>query len=152
MTFRLLADGIWFVFLLGMLTYFLRQKNKLLKLKKWPKVKGRIINLQWEEENNRIWPQLVYQYQVEEKIYQGELLFEETLPRDTNSRLARAIAHRAVLAYQNHQEIDVFYNPNNPEDSVLDITVPLKLSIIIWLLWFLIGLHVVVVWTRWFHS
>jgi hypothetical protein len=49
------------------------------------------------------------------------------------------------VAYEEDADIDVFYNPNNPTQAALDITMPRKLNLIVGLLLALIILHLVVV-------
>lgn len=140
-----LLDVAWLVFLLTILRHFWRERQILAQTKFWLITKGRITVFEWTREGPRLWPSIEYTYQVFDKDFYGEYLFLDTSHNNPNSKYARRVAYRAAMAYENDEEIDVFYNPNNPQQAVLDITMPRKLNLIITLLVALIVFHLVVV-------
>lgn len=131
-----------------MLWYFWRDRQFLAQAKYWLITKGRITLFEWTQEGPRLWPKIQYTYQVFDKDFYGEYLFLDTAHNNPNSKYARNIAYRAAMAYEDDVDIDVFYNPNNPQQAVLDITIPRKLNLIIVLLLILIILHLVIVGER----
>lgn len=145
MSWQGLLDLVWLIFLLSMLRHFWRDRQLLAQTKFWLITKGHITVFEWTREGHRLWPRVEYTYQVFDQDFQGEYLFLDTAHNNPNSKYARTVAYRAAIAYENDEEIDVFYNPNNPQQAVLDITMPRKLNIIIALLVMLIILHLVVV-------
>jgi len=50
-----------------------------------------------------------------------------------------------AMAFKEETEIDVYYNPNNPEQSALDVTMPWKLNLIILLVGLFLALHVIII-------
>ena len=90
-----------------------------------------------------------YKYQVLNQEYYSEYFFLDTSLNNPNSKYARTVAYRAALAYEEDSEIDVFYNPNDPRQAVLDITIPRKLNLIIILLISFIAVHIAFVLTHW---
>lgn len=128
---RWLLDLGWFVFLIVLFHHFWRDRQALLQAKSWLKAKGHITHCEWTEAGHSIWPKLEYSYQVYDKELVGTYLFLDTAHNNPNSKYARRIAYEAAMAFKNHQEIDVYYNPNNPEQSALDVMMPVKLTLII---------------------
>lgn len=141
MSWHSFLDLAWLILLLFMLVYFWRDRHLLQQTKYWLITKGRITSFEWAQEGARIWPRISYVYHVFDQEFQSEYLFLDTSHNSPQSKYARGVAYRAAVAYQNDEEIDVFYNPNNPHQAALDITMPLKLNIIIILLIALIVLH-----------
>ncbi|WP_078767506.1 DUF3592 domain-containing protein [Legionella maceachernii] len=131
-----------------MLRYFWRDRRALAQTRSWLITKGRITSFEWTREGPRLWPRIKYHYQVFDQDFEGEYLFLDTAHNTPNSKYARKVAYKAAMAYERNAEIDVFYNPNNPEQAVLDIAMPKKLNLIILLLIMLIILHLVVVTVR----
>lgn len=142
---RGMLDLAWLFFLLFMLWHFWRARQFLAQAKDWLITKGRITVFKWTREGPRVWPKIQYAYQVLDHDFLGEYLFLDTSHNNPNSKYARKVAYRAAMAYENDSEIDVFYNPNNPQQAVLDITIPRKLNLIIILLVFLVILHLAVI-------
>ena len=88
-----------------------------------------------------IWPKIEYTYQVHDQDLIGEYLFLDTSHNNPNSKYSRLVAYKAAVAFKENSEIDVYYNPNNPEQSALDVTIPIKLNIILCLISVLIVIH-----------
>lgn len=145
MSSRGMLDLAWLFFLLFMLWHFWRARQFLAQTKYWLITKGRITVFKWTHEGPRWWPQIQYSYQVFDQDFCGQYLFLDTSHNNPNSKYARKVAYRAAMAYEDDREIDVFYNPNNPQQAVLDITIPRKLNLIIVLLGLLVILHFVVI-------
>ncbi|MBA2657474.1 MAG: DUF3592 domain-containing protein [Tatlockia sp.] len=143
-----MLDLIWLVFLLYLLGHFWCDRRILAKAKYWLITKGRISHFEWARSGRLLWPKITYNYQVFEQEYSSEYLFLDTAHNNPASKYARLVAYRAAVAYEDDKEIDVYYNPNNPSQAVLDITIPRKLNIIISLLLALVLLHLAVVIAR----
>ena len=75
-------------------------------------------------------------------------MFIDTTHNDPNSAYARRVAYQAVDAYKKDEYIDVYYNPDRPEQAVLDRTVPRKLNLILCFIAALIMLHLVITISR----
>jgi hypothetical protein len=148
MSWRGMLDLIWLFFLFYLLWHFWRDRQFLAQAQYWLITKGRITLFEWVREGPRLWPKIQYKYQVFDHDYYGEYLFLDTSLNNPNSKYAREIAYRAAMAYEDDVDIDVFYNPNNPEQAALDITIPRKLNLIVALLIGLIIVHFVVVLAR----
>jgi hypothetical protein len=148
LSWRGVLDIIWIIFLFYLLWHFLREWQSLAKARDWLITKGRITHFEWARAGRQLWPKIKYNYQVFDQNYSSEYLFLDTSHNNPNSKYARHVAYRAALAYEEDADIDVFYNPNNPAQAALDITMPRKLNLIIGLLLGLIILHLVVVIVR----
>ena len=135
MSWRGLLDILWLLFLLSMVWHFWRERQLLTQTKFWLITKGRITSFEWTKVGPRLWPRIEYRYQVFDKDFQGEYLFLDTSHNNPNSKYARQVAYRAAMAYENDEEIDVYYNPNNPYQAVLD-TLSNKINLIIACCWF----------------
>ncbi|CEK09402.1 DUF3592 domain-containing protein [Legionella hackeliae] len=144
-TWRWLLDLLWLAFLLALLLHFWQDRKNFLKIQSWFLTKGRITQFLWTQEGYRLWPKIEYSYRVLDQDFQGERLFPETMHINLNSKYAREVAYRAALAYEKDVDIDIYYNPYNPQEAVLDITMPRKLTLIIILLTALILFHLVIV-------
>jgi hypothetical protein len=149
MSWQGILDLLWLIFLLLMLWYFWRDRQFLAQTQSWLITKGRITLFEWTREGPRLWPKIQYSYQVFEHDYFGEYLFLDTSLNNPNSKYARQVAYRAAIAYEEDVEIDVYYNPNDPSQAVLDTTIPHKLNFIISLLLVLIILHLTVIVHHW---
>lgn len=142
---RGILDLSWLVFLLFIFYHFWKTRSFLQQTENWLITKGRITSVNWTKEGHRIWHKVAYVYQVFDEDFHGEYLFLDTSHNNPNSKYARRVAYKAAMAYENDQEIDVFYNPNNPQQSALDIKIPTKLNLIVFLLILLILLHLGVI-------
>ncbi|MCL9684466.1 DUF3592 domain-containing protein [Legionella maioricensis] len=138
---RWMLDIGWLIVLLILLSHFLRDRKTLLQAQSWLKVKGRITSCEWVEQGHSIWPKIEYSYQVYDKDLVGEHLFLDTKHNSPNSKYSRLIAYKAAVAYKENAEIDVYYNPNNPEQSALDVAMPSKLNIILLLIAAMLVIH-----------
>ena len=144
---RWILDFGWLFFLFILLRHFWRVRQLLVHASSWLKAKGRITRCEWTQVGHHIWPKIEYSYQVYEQDLTGEYLFLDTAHNNPSSNYSRRIAYNAAVAFTENKEIEVYYNPNQPEQSALDITIPYKLNFIIGLLSGLILLHLgVVIW------
>ncbi|AUH71188.1 Protein of uncharacterised function (DUF3592) [Legionella sainthelensi] len=138
---RCMLDLVWLFFLLILFRHFWQDRQALVRAKSWLITQGRITSCEWTEVGHSIWPKIEYSYQVDDKDLTGEYLFLDTAHNNPNSKYSRSIAYKAAVAFKEDKEIDVYYNPNNPEQSALDVTVPTKLNIILILIGSFIILH-----------
>lgn len=139
---RWVLDTGWLLFLLLLFRHFWRDRNALLQSKSWLKVSGHITRCDWTKVGHNIWPKIEYTYQVHDKDLIGEYLFLDTSHNSPNSKYSRLIAYKAAVAFKQNSAIDVYYNPNDPEQSALDVTIPRKLNIILILIGLLIVFHI----------
>jgi hypothetical protein len=142
-----LIDIAWLLFLALLLKHFWQDRQLLVQASHWLITKGRITQVLWTQEGHHLWPKIEYTYQIYERDFQGEYLFLDTSHNNPNSKYAKKVAYRAAIAFQNDEEIEVYYNPNNPLQAALDVRIPLKLNVIIALLVVLMVVHLtMIVW------
>ena len=137
---RWILDLGWLAVLFLLFWHFWRDRQVLLQAQSWLQVKGHITQYELTTVGHSVWPKIEYTYQVHDKDLLGEYLFLDTAHNNPNSKYARFIAYKAALAFKEDAEIDVYYNPNHPEQSALDVTMPKKLNVIL----ILIGIFMVV--------
>lgn len=138
---RWMLDLGWLVVLLGIFIHFWRDRQSLVRAKTWLKAKGHVTSCEWTRAGHSVWPKIEYTYQVHDKDLVGEYLFLDTAHNTPNSKYARRIAYKAAVAFKEEEEIDIYYNPNHPEQSALDVTMPKKLNVILILIGILIALQ-----------
>lgn len=142
---RAFLDFSWLAILLMMFRHFWKNRQVLLDAQDWLKAKGHITQYKLVREGHSLWPKLEYEYLVYDQNLIGHYLFLDTAHNNPHSKYARAVAYKAALAYQDHLEIDVYYNPNRPEESALDVTMPSKLTAILVVIGMLIAVQLVLI-------
>lgn len=148
---KTLVDLGWLVFLLLVFRYFWRARRVTGQTKHWVKTRGRVTQCEWAVQGHSIWPKIEYIYQIDDNDVTGEYLFLDTVHNDPNSKYARNMAYKVANAYKNNEDIDVYYNPDKPEEAVLDTTIPRKLNLILVFTATLIILHLVITGLRLFR-
>ncbi|MDR3501902.1 MAG: DUF3592 domain-containing protein [Legionella sp.] len=148
---RWLLDLGWLVVLLSIFIHFWRDRQSLVRAKTWLKAKGQVTRCEWTKAGHSVWPKIEYTYQVHEKDLVGEYLFLDTAHNTPNSKYARRIAYKAAVAFKEEEEIDIYYNPNHPEQSALDVTLPKKLNVILILIGILIVFQLGVIFWHCLH-
>lgn len=138
---RGITDLVWLGFLLFILIYFWRKRQEAKQSLNWLKTTGQIISCEFTRDKHRIWPKIEYAYQVNEQEYIAEHLFPDTFHNNPESKYARKIAYKAAMAWKNHEEITVYYDPFYPQRAALDVKIPLKLNVVIVLVSLLIMIH-----------
>jgi len=138
---NLLSAG-WLLFLCLLWLYFFRQWHKLYRMKFWPITQGNITSFNLRAEGTLLWPDIEYRYLVDGEEYVSAYLFADTTHNTPGSQYSRRLAHRIAVAYQTGEAVDVYYNPTEPEQAVLDVRIPGKLKFIIILLSALIVLEI----------
>lgn len=146
-----MLDLVWLLFLLVMLFYFWQERRHLKKSLRWPQTTGHITQFNWTKEGHQLWPKITYAYWVNEQEYIGDSLLLSSAHTSYSSAHARKVAYRAAMAFERNEAIDVYYNPEAPDQAVLDIRLPKKLDVIILLLLFFIALHLTIVGYHWLH-
>jgi len=141
LSWRSVADMAWLIFLLVMLRHFWLERWVLQEAHYWLLTTGQVTRLEWTQEGHQLWPKIEYTYQVNDRDFLGEYFFLDTAHNNPNSKYARKVAYRAAVAYQKGEAISVYYNPENPQQSALDVHIPYKLNVIIGLLIVLIVSH-----------
>ncbi|MDP1603506.1 MAG: DUF3592 domain-containing protein [Legionella sp.] len=138
---RGLMDIAWLLFLLLLLRHFWQDRRALEKARHWLITRGRITKFLWTREGTHLWPKIEYTYHIYDQDFTGEYFFLDTSHNNPNSNYSRQVAYRAAIAFEKDEEIDVYYNPNNPVQAALDVRIPVKLNVIIVLLLALIAVH-----------
>lgn len=136
-----LLDLGWLAFLLILLRHFWLKRTVLTAAQSWLKTKGYITACEWTEVGHSRWPKIEYTYEVNEKELVGEYLFLDTTHNNPNSKYSRHVAYNVAVCFKEEREIEVYYNPNNPHESALDIAIPSKLNTILCIISVLIVLH-----------
>lgn len=145
LSWRGVLDWLWLFFLFFLLRHFWLERRFFKRAQSWLLIKGQITQLEWIQEAHRVWPKIEYTYQLFDKEWVGEHFFLDSTLNTPNSRDARQVAYRVAMAFKNDEEIDIYCNPDNPREAVLDITIPPKLNVIIGLLVALIALHLIAI-------
>lgn len=138
-------DMVWLLFLLFLLWHFWQERQTLVSASHWLITRGRITQFVWTKEGHHLWPEIEYSYQLFDQEFKGEYFFLDTSRNNPNSKYARKVAYHAAMAFENDEEIEIYYNPDNPLQSALDVRIPTKLNVIIGLVLFLLVLHLVIV-------
>jgi hypothetical protein len=145
LTWQSALDLGWFIFLMLLLLYFLRVRWRIQQAASWEKTKGQITRCEWITQAHRLWPKVEYLYKVGEREFMGEEMFYDTSHRTLNNPYARKVAYEVAQAFKNNEDVEVFYNPEEPDEAVLDITIPGKLNLILVLIGLLITFHLTIV-------
>ncbi len=130
-SFKMAIELGWCIFLLFLLRHFWQSRQVLINARGWLKATGYITQCELVHAGHNVWPKIEYEYLVYEQTLIGHYLFLDTAHNNPNSKYARKIAYDAITAYNSHLEIDVYYNPNRPEESALDVSMPIKLNVIL---------------------
>lgn len=141
----LFLDLGWLLLLSFLLGYFWYVRRQAVRAREWNKAKARIVRCELIREGPRLWPKIEYIYNVDQQDYVGEHLFFDTSHQNPNSLQARQLAYYVANAYKNDEDIEIYYNPNHPEQAVISIRVPWKLNLIISLITTLIALHITII-------
>lgn len=144
------VDIGWLVLLFIVFYHFWQARAQLAEAKSWLITKGKITHCEWVTMGQSIWPKIEYSYEVYNKELVGHYLFLDTAHNNPNSTYARRVAYRVALAFKDNSDIDVYYNPNHPEQSALDVIIPKKLNVILIVVGALILLQVAMILSRFF--
>lgn len=142
---RTLLDISWLTVLLLLLYHFWQKRNILIEAQDWLRVKGHITRYQLVQVGHSVWPKIEYVYRVHDKDLLGHYLFLDTAHNSPSSKYSRRIAYTTAVAYNEQLEVDVYYNPNHPEQSALDVTMPIKLTVIVLVIAGLIAVHLAII-------
>lgn len=137
-----LLDLAWLLLLLAMLRHYWQKKHNLSIAQSWIKTKGHVITCQWIKVGHSLWPKIEYGYHVGDVEMIGEHLFLESAANNPASKYSRAVAYKTAVAFKESSDIDVYYNPDDPTQSALDIAVPYKLYLILIVICLLIAVQV----------
>lgn len=149
---KTVLDIGWLIFLIGLFAYFWNVRKRTTQTQLWFKTPGRIIYCELATFEASVWPKIEYEYQVNEQEFTNQTIFLDMIHNNPHSKHARGLAFRLVSAYKEDENIDVYYNPDNPEQAVLDTTTPWKLNIILGGITALFLLHGVIVISRFLPS
>lgn len=145
-----MLDTGWLVILLLVFGYFWQRRQVLVNAQGWLITKGHITSCKWTQAGHSVWPEIEYKYEVYNRVLYGHYLFLDTTHNTPNSAYARQIAYKVALAFKENSEIDVYYNPNKPEQSALDLSIPKKLNLILAInAAFILVQVLVIIWRHW---
>jgi len=102
---------------------YFRNKQKAKASQTWPSVKGRIVstNIRLEEigdeDTSRMEyiPEVHFEYEVDEMTFKGKRFSFGSEPSFGSAEKAR----KFLQPYPDGQEVDLFYNPEDPGEAVL---------------------------------
>jgi hypothetical protein len=93
--------------------------------KNWPSASGTITFSGWRESQDQdghirttSYPDIRYEYVVSERTYKNDQVGFWNIPLNRGG--SGGIARDIVRKYNKGDSVEVFYNPNDPKDSVLD--------------------------------
>jgi hypothetical protein len=138
---RWMLDMGWLLFLLILLRHFWRERQMLIHAQSWVQVKGQITAYEWTKLGHSAWPKIEYSFLVQDQEMTGVCLFLDKAHNNPGSSYSRHIAYNVAVAFKEGTEVNVYYNPYDPEQSALDISVPRKLNIILIVMGVLIIIH-----------
>ncbi len=125
MTKRILFIIIFISFLLVVLFsgyYSIKKIYNFLETKNWPSVKGNILNIQINksidqfEQIDIYFPVIEYQYRIDNNYYSSDSIYSENYPAGFPHK---KMAITFLNHYQAGTKIEVFYNPQNFNQSFL---------------------------------
>lgn len=135
---------------MGLFVHFWRVRQMTRETKLWFKTQGYITECELVTYEHSLWPKIEYVYKVDDQEFTGDVLFLDIAHINLHSAHARDVAYSAANAYKQNDPIDVYYNPENPEQAVLDTTIPWKLNLILGFIIGLLLLHVVILLNRYY--
>jgi hypothetical protein len=108
----------------GLVIWAISLQLKISASRGWSSTPGRIITSELATRStaasrgnfSAYYPKVVYEYQVGGQTYQGDRIMFGQFPAHSSPDLAR----RKLAQYQLHSTGQVFYNPANPSDAVLE--------------------------------
>lgn len=142
----------WLIVLFILFRHFWSDRQHLLQVKTWLKTKGHVTHLEWVSVGQSLWPKIEYTYQVNDKDIIGEYLFLDTAHNNPHSQYSRNVAYKTAIAFKENSEVVVYYNPNHPDESALDVTIPGKLNLIIFLIGIVMVFHVCLMCYKYFEG
>ncbi|HEY6073142.1 MAG TPA: DUF3592 domain-containing protein [Anaerolineales bacterium] len=99
--------------------YFMRRKMR--EVSEWPYTQGRVTESALEsrsgEEGSTDYPRVRYSYQMLGRAYQGSQIA-------TGPEVGGSGARRVIERYPAGAAVRVYYNPQNPEEAVLEQKAP----------------------------
>jgi hypothetical protein len=125
-----------------MAIYFWRARQVALQPKFWMNIKGQVTRCEWTQNSHNKWPIIEYRYTIDGRDFKGSSLFLDTTHNVPQSAYVRHLVYRTAIACEKKEEINVYYNPEHPEQAVLDTAIPKKLDWILGVIALLIAGHV----------
>jgi len=93
--------------------------------KSWSSTPGEVLESNIEEDSDGWAPRVRYSFEVMGRRYTNDRLYFHIPPRTLYERGAEA----HLVPYPVGKQIDVYYNPQNPQDAVLDRRMPFWLPV-----------------------
>ena len=108
----------------GLVIWAISLQLKISASRRWSSTPGRIINSELATRStatsrgsfSAYYPKVVYEYQVGGQTYQGNRIMFGQFPAHSSPDLAQS----KLAQYQLHSTGQVFYNPANPAEAVLE--------------------------------
>jgi hypothetical protein len=127
---RCLVVPVLGLILLSIVVWSLVLRSKVSASRRWASTPGRVLvselETRWTSGGSRsssyraYFPKVVYEYQVGGQVYQGSRIMFGQFPASSRPDLAQ----RKLAQYPLHSTGQVFYNPSNPSESVLEQSAP----------------------------
>lgn len=113
---------------LGIVAWAISLQMKVSASRRWSFTPGRIITSELATRStatsrgsfSAYYPKVVYEYQVAGQVYQGSRIMFGQFPAHSSPDLAQ----RKLAQYPLHSTGQVFYNPANPSEAVLEQSAP----------------------------
>lgn len=99
------------------------------------------MQFSWTRKEGFLWADVEYQYTLGEINYVGRKLHIASPFYSPRVKKLRQALYNIAVAYENDEEIPVYYTEQDPGEAVLIRFIPPKLNLIIILLVLLIILH-----------
>lgn len=151
LSWQTMLDFGWLIFLLFVFRQCWISRQYTHQTQRWHKTMGHITKCEWKICQHVLWPTIEYVYQVGDKDFTNDHICRDTLHQSPTSAHMRRLAYQIANAFQHNQNLDVYYDPNHPEQSVLDTTIPRKLQMIVFVLGILIGVQVTLMTLKLLH-
>lgn len=128
MALTLITSAIIILTSIGLFVIASKRHANNKRLQEWCKTKGEVISSNLEElvkqdfvSGKYIIPRVKYKYQANLTSYESEIFSNDPNYYElSNKENVKRLAEK----YARGKEVDVFYNPENPETSVLVLNVP----------------------------
>lgn len=116
--------------------YLLRSLIRRRASQNWPTTTGTILESSLDEDSDGYAPHVAYAYAVAGKRYTNDRIYFHTSQSGT-----KHAAQKHLSAYPMGTRVDVYFNPQNPHDSVLNRHMPIWLPVF----WLFFALFLVLV-------
>ena len=101
------------------LVHYLNDIRELRRIASWPQTPGELSHCHLQDDNKKYRLSVQYQYHVADQTYVSDVIQSPYDAEPFFSKKLRYFYYRLVRAFENREEITVFYDPNDPNQAVL---------------------------------